>query len=80
MNGLRVEHYAVDSGSLAALRLVLERGGDVHAEDEHGWTPLFRAREYSTTYHQVDSVIGTPTLASERVTVSVYDRVFFLRS
>lgn len=46
INGLRVEHYAVDSGSLAMLRHILDRGGDVHAEDDHGWTPLFRAREY----------------------------------
>lgn len=45
LNGLRVEHYAVDSGDLETLRFVLDRGGDVSAEDSNGWTPLFRARE-----------------------------------
>lgn len=46
-NGLSVEHYAVDSCSVDMVRLVLARGGDVHAKDNNGWTPLFRARKFS---------------------------------
>ncbi|XP_063834456.1 serine/threonine-protein phosphatase 6 regulatory ankyrin repeat subunit A-like [Ostrinia nubilalis] len=43
LNGLRVEHYAVDSCNLETLRLVLARGGDLATTDNNGWTPLFRA-------------------------------------
>jgi hypothetical protein len=51
VNGLGVEHYAVDSGDASVLRHVLQRGGSVHARDHAGWTPLFRARLYLLTTH-----------------------------
>ncbi|XP_037295791.1 uncharacterized protein LOC119189633 [Manduca sexta] len=37
------KHYAVDSRDLDTVRFVLQRGGDLAAEDNNGWTPLFRA-------------------------------------
>ncbi|CAH2058948.1 unnamed protein product, partial [Iphiclides podalirius] len=43
VNGLHVEHYAVDSCKLEVLKHILDKGGDVKVQDGNGWTPLFRA-------------------------------------
>ncbi|VVC87150.1 unnamed protein product, partial [Leptidea sinapis] len=58
INGLRVEHYAVDSGRVAVLRMVLDRGGDVTARDSNGWTPLFRAVTQNATTGVIEELVS----------------------
>lgn len=46
VNGLRAEHYAVDSCEVDVVRYIFDKGGDVTVRDSNGWTPLFRACTY----------------------------------
>jgi len=45
-SGLTLLHLAVESGNLPMIRLLVDEGADIDAEDSNGWTPLHHAVDF----------------------------------